>query len=71
MSDHHPARHCFTSIDFSGAPIVIIGYFTEGETYQYNFTLWPDLLVGFIGNPNGTWFNFNIRHSAVPFVRTG
>jgi hypothetical protein len=69
MSSHHPARHCFTTIDFSGAPIVVIGNFTEGEIYWYDFTLYPAELIDFMANPTGTWFNHNVRHSPIPFSR--
>ncbi len=56
-------------MDFTAQPVVIIGYFTEGETYQYDFTLFPTLLAGFMLTPTGAYFNANIRHSAVPYVR--
>lgn len=70
VSAHHPPRHCFTSIDFGSAPIVVIGYFTEGEIYEYDFTLWPGELSEFILNPTGAFFNASIRNAGIPFTRT-
>ena len=69
MSSHHPERHCFVLIDFTDAPIVVVTDFAEGERYRYDFTLFPTQLAGFVATSTGKFFNANIRHSAIPFLR--
>lgn len=69
MSTHHPFRHCFTSVDFTDAPLVIVTDFTEGQIYEYDFTLFPTELAGFMATPTGIYFNASVRNVGVPFTR--
>jgi hypothetical protein len=69
MGLHHPLRKCFTNVDFTNAPIVIVTDFTEGQVYQYDFTLFPIELAAFQLTPNGHYFNAAIRNTTIPFLR--
>jgi len=69
MSSHHTTRHCFTSIDFTLAPIVIVTDFTEGQVYEYDMSLYPTQLAAWQLDPTGTFFNYHVRNIGVPFLR--
>lgn len=69
MPPHHPIRHCFSSIDFSAAPIVVVTDFTEGQVYEYDFTLFPTELIGFMSHPTGVYFNSSVRNVGIPYLR--
>ena len=69
VSSHHQQRHCFTLIDWSHAPTVVVTDFTEGETYEYDFSAMPELLAAWMGTPTGHFFNAHVRNIGVPFKR--
>jgi hypothetical protein len=69
MSSHHPPRHCFDLVDFTDSPSVIIGYFTEGEVYEYDFSASPSLLASFQATPTGAFFNLAVRNFGLPYSR--